>query len=143
MFCIGNVSLDAAGEEIFLNLTTAWSIFHIERGFISGWPICVSGDGTGKISKKQVTMIGFGINSIPAKFNTLNYCVSAVENEDIYIRAWQGVQGTFSLLWRSGNVVLWHTPHAKFAHWSLNFGTVCSSLPSLPRVQVYHATGTS
>jgi hypothetical protein len=76
VFCIGNVNPEAAGEEIFLNLTTAWSIFHIARGFISGWPICVSGDGTGKISKKQVTMISFGINSIPAKFNTLNYCVS-------------------------------------------------------------------
>ena len=45
VFCIGNVSPAAAGEEIFLNLTTAWSIFHIARGFISGWPICVSGDG--------------------------------------------------------------------------------------------------
>ena len=95
MFCIGNVSPEAAGEEIFLNLTTAWSIFHIARGYISGWPICVTGDGTGKISKKQATMIGFGINFIPAKFNTLNYCVGAVENEDIYTRAWEGVQGTF------------------------------------------------
>ena len=95
VFCIGNVNPEAAGEEIFLNLTTTWSIFHIARGFISGWPICVSGDGTGKISRKQATMVGFGINSIPAKFNTLNYCVGAVENEDIYVRAWEGVQGTF------------------------------------------------
>ncbi len=41
----------------------------------------------GKMSRKQATMIGFGINSILAKFNTLNYCVGAVENEDIYAGA--------------------------------------------------------
>ena len=35
VFGIGNVSPAAAGEEIFLNLTTAWSIFHIARGYIS------------------------------------------------------------------------------------------------------------
>ena len=40
-------------------------------------------------------MIGFGINSILAKFSTLNYFVGAVKNEDIYILAWEGVQGTF------------------------------------------------
>ena len=46
--------------------------------------IYVSGDGAGKISEKQATMISFCINSIPVKYNTMNYCIGAVENEDIF-----------------------------------------------------------
>jgi hypothetical protein len=98
VFCIGNVSAEAAGEELFLNLTTVWSILHIARGHASGWPNCASGDGTGKISRKQATMISFGINSIPAKYNTINYCVGAVENQDIYTRAWDGIEKTYFAL---------------------------------------------
>ena len=83
VFCIGNVAVAAAGEEIFLNLSTIWSILHIARGHVSGWPNCPSGDDTGKISKKQVTMISFGIKSVLAKYNTLNYCVGAVKDVDL------------------------------------------------------------
>ena len=70
------------------------SIMNIARGHLSGWMNCASGDGTGKISKKQCTMISFGINSVPAKYNTLNYCVSAVENEDLFKKAWDGTEAT-------------------------------------------------
>ncbi len=43
-------------------------------------------------------MISFGVNSISAKFNTLNYCVDAVENQDIFTRAWEGVTWTYFAL---------------------------------------------
>ncbi len=95
VICIGNVSAEAAGEELFLNLTT---ILHIARGHATGWPNCASGDGTGEISRKQATMVSFGINSIRAKYNTLNYCVGAVENQDIYARAWDGIENTYFAL---------------------------------------------
>ena len=95
VFCIGNVSPEAAGEEIFLNLATCWSILHIARGHVAGWPNCLSGDGTGKVSKRQVTMVSLGINSIPAKFNTLNYCIGPVENQDLFTQAWDGVEKTY------------------------------------------------
>ncbi len=71
VFCIGNVSPDAAGEEIFLNLTTTWRILNLGPGLASDWPNCLCGDGTGKVSKFQVTMVSFGVTSIPAQFNTL------------------------------------------------------------------------
>ena len=95
VFCIGNIDAEAAGEDIFLNITNAWSILNLGQGLESGWPNCLCGDGTGKISSKQVTMVSFGINSIPAKFNTLNYCVGPVENADIYVKSWDGVQATW------------------------------------------------
>jgi len=95
VFCIGNVSPEAAGEEIFLNVTTFWSIMHIARGHVSGWPNCLSGDGTGKVSRHQVTMVSLGINSIPAKFNALNFCIGPVENQDLFTRAWDGVEKTY------------------------------------------------
>ena len=98
VLCIGNVAPAAAGEEIFLNLSTIWSILHIARGHVSGWPNCASGDGTGKISAKQVTMISFGINSVPAKYNTLNYCVGAVEKEELLKKAWEGIEATYFAL---------------------------------------------
>jgi hypothetical protein len=40
VFCIGNVALEAAGEELFLNISIVWSILHIARGHGSGWPNC-------------------------------------------------------------------------------------------------------
>ena len=63
-------------------------------GLVSGWPNCLSGDGKEKICNKQVTMVSFGINSIPANFNTVNYCVVPVENADIYIHSYDGVKKT-------------------------------------------------
>ena len=57
VFCISNVELEAAGEELFLNVTTIGSTLHIARGNISGWANCASGDVTCKISKRQGTMI--------------------------------------------------------------------------------------
>ena len=92
--CIGNVSPEAAGEEIFLNVTTIWSILNLGRGLASGWPNVLCGDGTGKVSKYQVTMVSLGITSIPAKFNTLNYCIGPVENCDLYTQSWAGVKLT-------------------------------------------------
>jgi hypothetical protein len=75
VICIGNVAPECAGEEIFLNVTTVWSILNhdLGRGLQSSRPNRLSGDGTGKISSRQVTFVSFGINSIHAKLNTLNY----------------------------------------------------------------------
>jgi hypothetical protein len=98
VFCIGNVSPEAAGEEIFLNVATVWSILNLGRGLASGWPNVLCGDGTGKVSKYQVTMVSFGITSIPAKFNTLNYCIGPVENCDLYTQSWDGVKSTWYAL---------------------------------------------
>ena len=95
VFCIGNVSPEAAGEELFLNVATTWGILNLGRGLISGWPNVLCGDGTGKLSKFQVTMVSFGITSIPAKFNTLNYCIGPVENCDLYSQSWEGVKSTW------------------------------------------------
>ena len=95
VFCIGNVAPEAAGEEIFFNIATIWSILNLGRGLASGWPNCLCGDGTGKVSKHQVTMVSFGITSIPARFNTLNYCIGPVENCDLYVQGWDGVQATW------------------------------------------------
>jgi hypothetical protein len=40
-------------------------------------------------------MVSFGINSIPAKFNTLNYCIRPVENGDLFIKSWDGLESTW------------------------------------------------
>ena len=98
VFCIGNVSPEAAGEEIFLNVANIWSILNLGRGLASGWPVVLCGDGTGKVSKYQVTMVSFGVTSIPAKFNTLNYCIGPVENCDLYVQSWDGVKATWYAL---------------------------------------------
>ncbi len=85
---IGNVSPDAAGEELFLNFATICSILNISRGLESGWPNTLCDDGTGKLSRRQATMLSFGITSIPGQFNTLNYCLGPVENCDLYTQSW-------------------------------------------------------
>jgi hypothetical protein len=98
VFCIGNVSPEAAGEEIFLYVATVWSILNLGHGLVSGWPNVLCGDGTGKVSKYQVTMVSVGITSIPAKFSTLNYCIGPVENCDIYVQSRDGVKATWYAL---------------------------------------------
>ena len=40
-------------------------------------------------------MVSFGITSIPAQFNTLNYCIGPVENCDLFIQSWDGVKSTW------------------------------------------------
>ncbi len=68
VICIGNVSPEAACEELYLKLSTIWSIINISRGLESGWPNTLCSDGTGKLSRHEATMLSFGITSIPAQF---------------------------------------------------------------------------
>jgi len=111
VFCIGNVAPDAAGEEIFLNLATMWGILNIARALETGWPVCMSGDGTGRLCSKQITLISLGVNSIPARFNTLNYCIGPVENQDLFTQGWDGVKRTFLAVFRD-----WKCCHMSYAH---------------------------
>ena len=98
VICIGNVDAANSGRELFINLTTVWNILNLGRGLASGWPNTLCGDGTGKFSKKQATMISLGIISIPAKYNALNFAVGPVENEDIFYQSWKGVEATWYAL---------------------------------------------
>ena len=43
-------------------------------------------------------MVSLGIISIPAKYNVLNFAVGPVENEDLFYRAWEGVEATWYAL---------------------------------------------
>ena len=55
----------------------------------------MSGDGTGRLCCKQITPVSFGVNSIPAKYNTLIYCIGPIENQDLYSHSGDGVKRTF------------------------------------------------
>jgi hypothetical protein len=111
VFCIGNVAEDAAGEEMYLELANIWGILNIARALETGWKVCMSGDGTGRLCSKQITLVSLGVNSIPAKFNTLNYCIGPVENQDLYSQAWDGVKRTFLAIMRD-----WKCCHVSYAH---------------------------
>ena len=56
-------------------------------------------------------MVSFGINSIPAKFNTLNYCIGPVENGDLYIKSWDGVESTWYAI-----MLKWKCCQLSYAH---------------------------
>ncbi len=98
VICIGNVAEADLGRELFIKLITAWNVLNLWRGLVSGWPNTLYGDGTVKFSKKQATMVSLGIISIPVKYNILNYAVGPVENEDLFLRAWQGIEATWYAL---------------------------------------------
>jgi hypothetical protein len=55
----------------------------------------MSGDCTGRVSSKKVTMVSFGVNSIHAKFNTLDSGIGPVENKYLYLQSWNSVEQTF------------------------------------------------
>ena len=99
------------GEEIFLILATMWGILNIARAIETGRPVCMSGDGTGRLCSKQITLISLGVNSIPARFNTLNYCIGPVENQDLFTQGWDGVKRTFVAVFRD-----WKCCHMSYAH---------------------------
>jgi hypothetical protein len=88
-----------------------WNVLNWGSGLQSGWPNCLSGDETGKVSNKQVTMVSFGINSIPAKFNTLNYYIGPVENGDLFIKSWDGLESTWY-----APMLKWKCCHLSYAH---------------------------
>jgi hypothetical protein len=98
LICIGNVSEADSGRALFINFTTAWNVLNLERGLVSGWPNTLCDEGTGTFRKKQATMVSLGIISIPAKYNILNYAVGPVENEDLFLRSWQGIEATWYTL---------------------------------------------
>jgi hypothetical protein len=71
VFCIGSVRHKAAGEKIFLNIATVWSILNLGRGHVSGWPNCLCCDCTGKVSKYQVTMVSYHLDSSKVQYAEL------------------------------------------------------------------------
>ena len=87
VICIGNVAEEDSDRELLINLTTQWNILNLGRCLLTGWPNTLCGDGTGKFSKKQATMVSLGIISIPEKYNVLNYAVGPVENEELYFQS--------------------------------------------------------
>jgi hypothetical protein len=52
-----------------------------------------------------------GVNSIPAKFNTLNYCICPLENKDLFLQGWDGMKSTFLAVFRD-----WKCCHMSYAH---------------------------
>ena len=84
-------------------MATVWSILNLGCRLASGWSNTLCSDGTGKVSKYQVTMVSFGITSIPARLNTLNYCKGPVENCGLYVQSWNGVQATWYSLMNDWN----------------------------------------
>ncbi len=74
------------------------------------------GDGTGKFSKKQATMVSLGIISIPAKYNILNYAVGPVENEDLFLRSWQGIETTWYALMEQWKLCPMSKEHCPMCH---------------------------
>ncbi len=93
---------DAAGENIYLNLATMWGILNFVRALESGWPVSMSCDGTGRLCSKQINLVFFGGYSILAKYNTLNNCISHVENMKLFSQSWDGVKRTFLGIMRNG-----------------------------------------
>jgi hypothetical protein len=92
VFCIGNGALNAGGRNIS---QSSQYVGHSEHcSCPSGWPVCMSGDGTGRISCNKVTMVSFSVNSIPAnlKFNMLNHVIGPIKNKDLYLQSWTGVK---------------------------------------------------
>ena len=116
VICIGNVAEADSGRELFINLTTAWNVLNLGRGLASGWPNTLCGDGTGKFSKKQATMVSLGIISIPAKYNILNYAVGPVENEDLFLRSWQGIEATWYALMEQWKICPMSKEHCPMCH---------------------------
>jgi hypothetical protein len=111
VFCIGNVAPEAEGEESFLDLANMWGIQDIARALESGWQVCMSGDGTGRLCSKQITLISLSVNSITAKYKTLNYCIGPVENMDLFSQSWDGVKRTFLAIMQN-----WKCCHMSYAH---------------------------
>jgi hypothetical protein len=125
VFCIGNVAPNAGGEENFLNLANMWGILNIKRALESGWPVSMSG-----WCSKQINLVSSGVYSIPAKFNTLNYCIRPVENKDLYSQSWDGVKctGTFLAVMRDWKCCAMSYTHCKICPLITHFRTVADSM---------------
>jgi hypothetical protein len=139
VFCIGNVAPEAAGEEIFLNLANMWGILNLARAHESGWKVCMSGDGTGRLCSKQITLISLGVNSIPAKFNTLNYCIGPVENMDMFSQSWDGVKRTFLAVMRTWRCCSMAYNHCKTCPLVTHFRTVKAVKEAVQAERLIHS----
>jgi hypothetical protein len=80
-------------------------------------------------------MLSFGITSIPAQFNTLNYCIGPVENCDLYTQSWDGVKTTWNALMKN-----WICCDMSYAH--CRVCALISHFRANPEVRTALATGT-
>ncbi len=103
-----------------------WGILNIARALDSGWPVCMSCNGTGRLCSKQINFVSLGVNSIPAKYNTLNYCIGPVENMVLFSQSWDGSKGTFLAILRD-----WKCCHMSYAH--------CKTCPLVTHFQTVEA----
>ena len=64
----------------------------------SGWQVQIQADATFKVCREDVALLGFGVNSMGAKYNLCALSITPQENKKAYSETWMSVNSALNLL---------------------------------------------
>ncbi len=72
------------------------------KAMLSGWQVQIQGDVTFKVCREDVALLGFGVNSMGAKYNlcVLSLIPHSVEDQRAYSETWKAVNRSIEMLLR-------------------------------------------
>jgi hypothetical protein len=77
-------------DIVRITFSSVWMILNAFRAIVAGWGFQLNGDVTGKLCRKNIDLVEFGVNSIPKHNNVL--CLGVIpkgtESEKIYQITW-------------------------------------------------------
>lgn len=73
------------------------------KAIISGWQVTIQADTTFKICREDVALLGFGVNSMGAKYHlcVLSLIPNSSEDQQAYSETWRAVDKALDLLLRN------------------------------------------
>jgi len=88
---------------VFIAFSTLSMLFNPLKVVNSGWQLQVQADATFRVCVEEVGLLGFGVNSLGAKFHltVVSMIPQSIENKKAYLETWKSVNSSLNLLLRT------------------------------------------
>jgi hypothetical protein len=99
-FVVLGSQITAEDDIVRITFGSLWMTLNAFRAIVAGWGFQLNGDVTGKLCRKSIDLVEFGVNSIPKQNNVL--CLGVIpkgtESEKIYKITWDDFREAAVLL---------------------------------------------
>ena len=88
---------------VFIAFSTLSMLFNPLKVVNSRWQLQVQADATFRVCVEEVGLLGFGVNSLGAKFHltVVSMIPQSIENKKAYLETWKSVNSSLNLLLRT------------------------------------------
>ena len=87
---------------VFMAISSFSMLMNPLKAMLSGWQVQIQGDVTFKVCREDVALLGFGVNSMGAKYNlcALSLIPQSAEDQRAYSETWKAVNRSIEMLLR-------------------------------------------